>query len=106
MNELEGSQADAVQRRYWRRNQRLIAGLLAIWALVSLGFSILFAEAIEGFRIGQLPAGFWWAQQGSMGVFVLLIFFYAWRMDHLDRECAATDETSCAPGAPPEEADT
>ena len=73
-------------RRYWQRNRRLIALLLSIWALVSFGFSILFAESLSGFNVGKLPAGFWWAHQGAMVVFVVLIFVYAWRMDALDRE--------------------
>ena len=68
---------------YWQKNQKLIGVLLAIWALVSFGFAILFPMS---FPIGKLPAGFWWAQQGSMYVFVVLIFVYAWRMDALDRE--------------------
>ena len=68
---------------YWRKNRRLIIVLLAIWAIVSYGFAILFPM---NFLIGQLPAGFWWAQQGSMYVFVVLIFVYAWRMDAIDRE--------------------
>ncbi len=68
---------------YWRKNRRLIAVLLAIWALVSYGLAILFPMT---FPIGRLPAGFWWAQQGSMFVFVVLIFVYARRMDKIDRE--------------------
>jgi len=68
---------------YWRKNRNLILILLGIWALVSFGFAILFPMK---FQIGQLPAGFWWAQQGSMFVFVALIFIYAWRMDRIDRE--------------------
>lgn len=73
-------------REYWKKNQRLIAVLLAIWFLVSYVFSIFLAEFLYGFRVGKLPMSFWWAQQGSMFVFVALIFFYAWRMDRLDRE--------------------
>jgi putative solute:sodium symporter small subunit len=71
---------------YWKKNTRLIAVLLFIWALVSFGFGILMANSLSGVHIGKLPAGFWWAQQGSMYVFVALIFIYAWRMDKLDRE--------------------
>ncbi len=74
---------------YWRKNRRLIVALLAIWALVSFGFAILFPAT---FSIGKLPAGFWWAQQGSMFVFVLLIFVYAWRMDRIDREFDVHEE--------------
>lgn len=69
--------------RYWKRNRRLIAALLAVWAVVSFGLAILFPMTFE---IGRLPAGFWWAQQGAMFVFVVLIFVYAWRMDRIDRE--------------------
>jgi len=71
---------------YWKKNTRLIAVLLFIWALVSYGFGIFFARGLSGIHIGKLDAGFWWAQQGSMFVFVALIFIYAWRMDKLDRE--------------------
>lgn len=72
-----------IRRAYWRKNRRLIALLLTVWALVSFGCAILWPLP---FFIGRLPAGFWWAQQGSMFVFVLLIFVYAWRMDKIDRE--------------------
>jgi putative solute:sodium symporter small subunit len=71
--------------RYWRANQRLIVVLLAIWAFVSLGCSILFIEPLNRFKIGHLPLGFWFAQQGSIYVFVVLIFVYAFQMDRLDR---------------------
>lgn len=73
----------ASREAYWKKNRRLIAVLLAVWALVSFGFAILWPGTYE---IGQLPAGFWWAQQGSIYVFVVLIFVYAWRMDRIDRE--------------------
>ncbi|MDY7094635.1 MAG: DUF4212 domain-containing protein [Acidobacteriota bacterium] len=74
---------------YWRKNRALIATLLVIWATVSFGLAILFPMK---FHIGQLPAGFWWAQQGSMFVFVILIFVYAWRMDKIDREFDVHEE--------------
>jgi putative solute:sodium symporter small subunit len=74
---------------YWKKNRTLIAILLAIWATVSFGLAILFPMT---FQIGQLPAGFWWAQQGSMFVFVILIFVYAWRMDKIDREFDVHEE--------------
>jgi len=79
-------------REYWKRNVRLISILLFIWALVSYGFGIFFAEALSGIHIGKLDAGFWWAQQGSMFVFVILIFVYARRMDKLDREYNVHEE--------------
>lgn len=74
---------------YWKKNRTLIAVLLSIWALVSFGFAILLPL---DFAIGRLPAGFWWAQQGSMYVFVALIFVYAWRMDRVDREFDVHEE--------------
>ena len=87
----EHSPADQAKSReaYWRKNRNLIIVLLAIWATVSYGFAILFPM---DFLIGQLPAGFWWAQQGSMYVFVVLIFVYARRMDAIDREFDVHEE--------------
>lgn len=69
---------------YWRANERLIRGLLLIWGVVSLGLSILFVEPLNRLSLGRVPFGFWMAQQGSIYVFVALIFYYAWRMDRLD----------------------
>ena len=73
-------------REYWKKNQILIAVLLAIWALVSYGFSIILARPLYGVKLGSLPMSFWWAQQGSMFIFVILIFVYARVMDGLDRK--------------------
>jgi len=72
-------------RAYWKANIRLIVVLLAIWAFVSYGCGILLVEPLNQFRIGALPLGYWFANQGSMIVFVILVFVYAWRMDRLDR---------------------
>jgi putative solute:sodium symporter small subunit len=77
--------------RYWRANERLIVGLLAIWALVSFGGGILFVDFLNRFQLFALPLGFWVAQQGSIFVFVLLIFVYAWVMDRLDRDYHANE---------------
>jgi putative solute:sodium symporter small subunit len=71
---------------YWRANTKLIRNLLLVWALVSLGFSILLVQPLNTIRIGSLPFGFWMAQQGSIFVFVALIFIYAIQMDKLDRK--------------------
>ena len=71
---------------YWRATRRLIFSLLAIWAFVSLGLGIILVEPLNNWKIGELPAGFWMAQQGSIYVFVVLIFVYAWRMDRLDHK--------------------
>ncbi|MFK5582704.1 MULTISPECIES: DUF4212 domain-containing protein [unclassified Serinicoccus] len=78
---------DADQRReYWRRNVRLMSVLLVIWALVSFGAGIIFVDPLNNLSIFGIPLGFWFAQQGSIVVFVLLIAFYVWRMDKLDAE--------------------
>jgi putative solute:sodium symporter small subunit len=71
---------------YWRANLRLVAFCMAIWFLCSYGFGILLVEQLDTIRIGGFKLGFWFAQQGSIYVFVLLIFFYAWRMNKMDRK--------------------
>lgn len=70
---------------YWRANLRLVITCLAIWFVVSYGFGILLVDALNRIVVGGFPLGFWFAQQGSIYVFILLIFFYAWRMNALDR---------------------
>ena len=73
-------------RAYWRANLRLLLGLLLVWFLVSFGFGILLVDVLNQFRIPGtgFPLGFWFAQQGSIYVFVALIFVYVWRMNRLD----------------------
>ena len=71
---------------YWAANKRLIGVLLVIWALVSFGFGILLRPLLSGIDVGGADLGFWFAQQGSILVFIALIFFYAWRMNALDRK--------------------
>ena len=71
---------------YWKANMRLIGALLSVWAFVSYGCSIFFIEYLNQFYIGKLPLGFWFAQQGSIYVFVVLIFIYAWSMDVIDKK--------------------
>ena len=79
-------------QRYWRANQILIAVLLIIWAAVSYLFAIILAEPLSALRVGQLPMSFWWAHQGSMFVFVVLIFVYAFAMDRLDKKYDVHEE--------------
>ena len=74
------------RQAYWRANTALIRNLLIIWALVSLVFSILLVQPLNNLRLGGVPLGFWMAQQGSIFVFVALIFVYAVQMDKLDRK--------------------
>lgn len=71
---------------YWRANMRLVGILMFIWALVSFGFGILLRPLLDTIAIGGVGLGFWFAQQGSIYVFMVLIFVYAWRMNKLDRD--------------------
>ncbi len=74
------------RRAHWKANLRILATLLFIWAFVSFGCSIFFADHLDKVRIGGFKLGFWMAQQGSMYVFVGLIGFYVWYMNRLDRK--------------------
>ena len=76
----------AKAQAYWQRNVKVITWLLVIWALVSYVFGILLAPVLAFIKIGQIPLGFWFAQQGSIVIFVILIFVYCWIMDRIDRE--------------------
>jgi putative solute:sodium symporter small subunit len=72
--------------QYWKRNIRLMAILLSVWALVSYVFGIFFVEQLNQIMLRGFPLGFWFAQQGSIYVFVVLIFVYFILMSRLDRE--------------------
>lgn len=71
---------------YWQANLRIIWICMAVWAVVSYGFGIILRPLIAGIKIGGSDLGFWFAQQGSILVFIVLIFFYAARMNRLDRD--------------------
>ncbi len=71
---------------YWQANLRIIRICLVIWALVSFGFGLVLRPLLSGIPIGGTDLGFWFAQQGSILVFIVLIFFYAFYMNRLDRE--------------------
>lgn len=73
-------------KQYWRTNVRYLIILLSIWFIVSYGCGILFADALNTFKIGGYPLGFWFAQQGSIYVFVVLIFVYVYLMNNLDKK--------------------
>jgi len=82
------------RRAYWRANVRLLLWLLCVWFVVSYGFGIVLVEPLNQIRIPGtgFRLGFWFAQQGSIWVFVLLIFFYVWRMNRLDAEFGVAEE--------------
>lgn len=71
---------------YWRANLRLMAFCLTIWFIVSFVCGILLVDVLNQYRLGGYKLGFWFAQQGSIYTFVVLIFFYAWRMNSIDRK--------------------
>ncbi len=85
--DLHRPEVRAALNRYWRSNLRIMAWLLAVWAGVSFGCGILFADWLNQFRLpfSGFPLGFWFAQQGSIVVFVLCILVYCVRMNRLDR---------------------
>ncbi len=72
--------------RYWRSNLRIMGVLLLIWAGVGLGCGILLADVLNHYRIAGFPLGFWFAQQGSIITFVLIIFVYALLLNRLDKK--------------------
>jgi putative solute:sodium symporter small subunit len=74
------------RQAYWVRNLGIVAKLLAIWFVVSYGFGILLADWLDNFKVFGFKLGFWFAQQGSIYVFVALIFVYVRIMNKLDKE--------------------
>ena len=71
---------------YWKENLKYLVILLSIWFIVSYGFGIIFREALDNIRLGGFKLGFWFAQQGSIYVFVILIFVYIRLMNKLDKK--------------------
>lgn len=82
------------QRSYWRKNLQYLAILLGIWFVTSYLFSIVFVEQLDKIQIGGLHLGFFFAQQGSIWIFVVLIFVYAWLMNRLDKKYRKEQENA------------
>jgi putative solute:sodium symporter small subunit len=82
--DLRQPEVKAALARYWRTNVRIMTVLLAIWAFVGLGCGVLFADWLNQWRIGGYPLGFWFAQQGSVIVFVVIILVYCLMLNKLD----------------------
>ncbi len=78
--------SDDLRRVYWRRNLTYLAVLLAIWFVVPFGLGIVFVEPLNRIHLAGFPLGFWFAQQGAIYVFVVLVLVYAVYMRRLDRE--------------------
>lgn len=77
---------------YWKANLKLVRNLLIIWAIVSFGCGLLFRPVLGLVKFGGADLGFWFAQQGSIYVFLILIFYYAWKMKQIDREFNVNEE--------------
>jgi putative solute:sodium symporter small subunit len=101
-------------RNYWHANVKLILCLLAVWAFVSFGCGILLVDYLNQFRFFGFKLGFWFAQQGSIYVFVMLIVVYIWRMNILDHQYQVDEdrvdaelhhEGDPAPGLPEDKAE-
>lgn len=79
-------------KAYWAATLRLIGGILLVWFLCSFGAGILFAPELNSIKLGGYPLGFWFAHQGSMYIFVALIFIYAKLMGDIDRRFDVHEE--------------
>nr|MBV6629984.1 DUF4212 domain-containing protein [Oceanococcus sp. HetDA_MAG_MS8] len=77
---------------YWKANLSLVGKLMAVWFIVSYGFGILLADFLNQFSIGGIKLGFFFAQQGAVYVFVVLIFIYVKKMGDIDRQFDVDEE--------------
>lgn len=77
---------------YWQKNLRILAGLLAVWFIASYGCGIIFADSLNGIRLGGYKLGFWFAQQGAIYVFIGIIYTYIYKMNKLDRAYDVHDD--------------
>lgn len=80
------SNEESNAKAYWSATLRLLTIVLVIWAVVSYGAGILFAPALNSIHLGGYPLGFWFSQQGSIYIFIALIFWYAKKMSDIDRK--------------------
>ena len=81
-------------KKYWRENLKYVIILLSIWFIVSYGCGILFKDALDTISLGGFKLGFWFAQQGAIYVFVILIFVYVKLMNTLDKKYGYNHESS------------
>ena len=79
-------------QKYWKSNLKIVFSLLIIWFVSSFGFGILFSDYLDQFQLGGFKLGFWFAQQGSIYVFVILIFLYVWLMKRLDKRLSEEED--------------
>ncbi|MGB5484676.1 DUF4212 domain-containing protein [Parasphingorhabdus sp.] len=79
-------EARDTEQAYWSQNIRLLWTLMTIWFVVSFGAGIIFRDFLDQFTIGGYPLGFWFAQQGAIYFFILLIVIYNVRMKRIERQ--------------------
>ena len=84
--------SDKNRQDYWRKNLQYLAILLSIWFIASYGCGILWAEQLNKIQIGGFKLGFWFAQQGSIYIFVVLIFVYVNLMNKLDKAYGVNED--------------
>ena len=77
---------------YWKSNLRIVFSLLVIWFIASFGFAIIFSDMLDQIKVGGFKLGFWFAQQGSIYIFVLIIFIYVWLMKRLDKRVSEKEK--------------
>lgn len=82
---------EKLARAYWKNNLKILGTLLVIWFTVSIGCGILFVDQLNNIQIGGFELGFWFAQQGSIYCFVILIFVYSFLMNRLDKKYGYED---------------
>ncbi len=80
------------RQAYWKANLRVVTGCLVVWATVSFGGGILLVDFFNQFHLFGYPLGFWFAQQGSLFTFLVLIFYYAIRMNRLDHRYGVDED--------------
>lgn len=83
---------DEQVKQYWKRNVSLMIKLLVVWFVVSFGCGIILVDVLNNISLGGYKLGFWFAQQGSIYVFVGLIFYYTRKMAALDREFGVDED--------------
>tara|TARA_Y100001970_G_scaffold43404_1_gene54109 strand:+ start:9 stop:272 length:264 start_codon:yes stop_codon:yes gene_type:complete len=84
---------DKKNKEYWNSNLKIVSVLLVIWFSVSFGFGILFSDFLDQIKIGGFKLGFWFAQQGSIYIFVVLIFAYVYLMQKLDKTISEEEDS-------------
>ena len=77
---------------YWKSNLRIVSSLLLVWFIASFGFGIIFSDMLDQIKVGGFKLGFWFAQQGSIYIFVLIIFIYVWLMKRLDKRLSEKEK--------------